>query len=231
MTTTSEAILLGTSLDDSLEGNDSNEYLFGEEGNDWLFAGDGDDFASGDSISLDEDENLIIDGNGNDLLVGGDGSDFLFAGDGDDVVIGGNFDIATDGTFNFAFDSSDFDLDFLVGGGGNDLVIGDNGNDMLIGSDFTVYDSGSGEYDFLFGGVGQDVFVLGDNYEAYYQGEGFATIMDFNIADNDAIVIYGSASDYSLDEGVVALSDEIQYGGVFISYQGDEIGFVVNEVM
>ena len=229
VSSTSEVNFLSTSSDDLIEGSDLDDYLFGEDGNDWLFAGDGDDFVSGDSISLAEDETIITDGNGNDLLVGGDGSDFLFAGDGDDFVIGGNVDVSADGNFNFAFDSSDLDIDVLVGGGGNDLVIGDNGNDILIGSDFTVYDSGSGESDYLIGGGGRDVFVLGDEYEAYYLGEGFATIMDFN-TDNDIILTYGSTSDYSTYEDVISIGDEIQCGGVFVCYQGDEIGFLVHEV-
>ncbi|NER29168.1 MAG: hypothetical protein F6J89_16420 [Symploca sp. SIO1C4] len=109
--------------------------------------------------------------------------------------------------------------DYIQGLGGYDYLFGNAGNDTLVGSDPWVWDSGAGEYDTLSGGAGADTFILGDSYEAYYQGFGFATITDFNWAEGDKIQVFGSINDYTLSP----------YGnGVDILYQGDLIGFVEN---
>lgn len=109
--------------------------------------------------------------------------------------------------------------DTLVGSFGSDVLRGGWGNDVLVGSNPSVWNSGSGEYDILFGGAGADTFVLGDAFEAYYQGSGFVTIKDFNWAEGDKIQVFGSLSDYSLN----------RFGnGLDIFYQGDLICYVEN---
>ncbi|NER31245.1 MAG: calcium-binding protein, partial [Symploca sp. SIO1C4] len=136
---------------------------------------------------------------GNDILLGGEGHDWLDGGTGNDVLYGesGN--------------------DILLGGEGHDWLDGGTGNDVLYGSTSSV--SGTPEYDILTGGEGTDIFALGDIFDAYYQGLGFAEITDFNSHEGDQILVFGNASDYSLD----AVSD-----GISIKYQGDLIGFVAN---
>lgn len=109
----------------------------------------------------------------------------------------------------------------LQGGEGHDTLHGDTGNDILTGSNPDFYNSGSGEYDNLTGGVGADIFILGDSYEAYYQGDGFATITDFDYSEEDQIQVFGSASNYSLQEDTFN-------GGIDILYEGDLIGYVSN---
>ena len=109
---------------------------------------------------------------------------------------------------NGLFDSSDFDYfkygtsgnntlsgyngtdDFLEGNRGSDTLYGGSGNDVLVGTDPDYYNAGAGEYDRLNGGWGYDTFVLGDSYEAYYQGSGYAIIEDFNQA-MDMIAVNG----------------------------------------
>jgi serralysin len=108
----------------------------------------------------------------------------------------------------------------LTGGEGQDTLVGGYGNDTLTGSNPNFYNSGSGEYDYLTGGAGADIFVLGDSYEAYYQGSGFATITDFDWT-SDYIRAYGSISDYFFQE-------DTSNGGLDILYQGDLIGWVSN---
>ena len=52
--------------------------------------------------------------------------------------------------------------------------VGGKGDDRLDG-----YSTGGTEYDTLVGGNGFDTFVLGDSSGAYYQGESYATIQDW----------------------------------------------------
>lgn len=109
--------------------------------------------------------------------------------------------------------------DYIEGLDGDDCLLGGAGDDTLVGSDPWVWDSGAGEFDTLSGGAGADTFILGDSYEAYYQGFGFATITDFNWAEGDQIQVFGSIDDYTL----TTFAD-----GMDILYQGDLIGFVEN---
>lgn len=112
--------------------------------------------------------------------------------------------------------------DTITGNAGNDILSGGGGDDILTGSDPTVFDSGSGEYDVVTGGAGADVFVIGDSYEAYYQGWGYADYMlipDFNWAEGDTIQAHGVAEDYT-----TAIYD----GGTDIYYQGELIAHTEN---
>ncbi len=122
-----------------------------------------------------------LGGSGNDSILGNIADNRIEAGGGNDTIqgLGGS--------------------DFLEGGYGTDYIYGGSGNDTLTGSNPSVYNSGSGEYDDLTGGAGADTFVLGDSYEAYYQGSGYATITDFDWYEEDTIQVFGSASDYSFD--------------------------------
>ena len=59
-----------------------------------------------------------------------------------------------------------------------------SGNNTLIGVDpfVSAFGFGSGELDTLDGGAGSDTFILGENDQVYYLGEGnddFALITDF----------------------------------------------------
>ena len=117
----------------------------------------------------------------------------------EDVVTGDGNDFLVGNSFNNSLSGMRGD-DTLIGGSGNDTLEGGVGDDILIGSNPNVYNSGSGEYDNLKGGEGADTFVLGDSYEAYYQGNGYANIIDFNWV-FDLIEVKGSSSDYSLGFG------------------------------
>ncbi len=54
-----------------------------------------------------------------------------------------------------------------------------------------------------------------------YSAGGYATITDFDWAEGDKFQVYGSASDYSLQEDTFN-------GGIDILYQGDLIAYVSN---
>jgi Ca2+-binding RTX toxin-like protein len=109
----------------------------------------------------------------NDVIYLYGGNDTASGNAGNDIIYGG------DGN------------DYLNGNGGNDTLYGGNGSDILNG-----YGSGT-EYDSLYGGSGVDTFVLGSRYGVHYQGNGYATIRDWNYVD-DYIQVRGSASQYRL---------------------------------
>lgn len=104
----------------------------------------------------------------NDTISGGSGNDYLYGYSGNDR---------------------------LYGGTGNDLLNGGSGNDYLDG--FGSYAYNAFEYDTLTGGTGTDTFVLGDSGGRGYLGSGYATITDYNSA-NDYVQLKGNASWYSI---------------------------------
>jgi Ca2+-binding RTX toxin-like protein len=149
---------------------------------------------------------------GNDTLDGGNDNDWLDGGTGNDDLRGGWGD------------------DILIGGSGNDYLSGSLGNDLLIGS--TSRSFNSNEYDTLVGGNlplngymdrGKDVFVLGESAGNYYQGSGYALIVDYNGAD-DYIRIKNTGSLYLSQQnwaGTSALDTAIYQGGDLIGVVQD----------
>ncbi len=114
-----EVVLLGTALDDTINGNQLNNTINGHAGNDTIRAGDGDDTMDGgigdDALYGEAGNDILVGGDGNDLLDGGLGVDQLAGGAGDDVLHGAEGD------------------DVLSGGDGNDLLDGGLGTDQLVG--------------------------------------------------------------------------------------------------
>jgi Ca2+-binding RTX toxin-like protein len=110
--------------------------------------------------------------------------------------------------------------DTLTGLEGNTKVTGLSGDDDLYGVDPTYYGAGNGEIDILSGGSGADYFYIGDEYEAYYQGDDSnADILDFDPAEGDLIAAYGTADDYTWSE-----VEE----GLVVEYLGDPIALLNN---
>lgn len=93
--------------------------------------------------------------------------------------------------------------DTLIGNGGNDTLYGEAGNDYLNGGAGNDYLDGyasfnSPDFDTLEGGAGADTFVLGNTRQGmFYQGNGQATIADYNFRD-DYIQLRGNSSQYRL---------------------------------
>ena len=115
--------------------------------------------------------------------------------------------------------------DYLVGGSGNDTLTGGSGSDRLVG-----YSSGT-EYDVLTGGSGSDTFVLGNSSNAFYQGNSYATITDFNWL-FDYIEVKGTSSQYSLEfgnwTGSYAQDTAIFYGNDAIAVVQDNTNVNIN---
>ncbi len=122
-------ILIGSSGDDTLEGNSRDNYISGKRGDDLLLGDLGDDILSG--------------GRGHDTLRGGEGDDFLKGGRGDDLLEGGEDDDILKGGRGD---------DLLRGGQGNDLLQGGRGYDILDGGEgINVYRGGRGADTFVIG--------------------------------------------------------------------------------
>lgn len=144
-----------------------------------------------------EGNDKIKGNDGNDTLNGGEGNDKLDAGNGDDYLDGGAGNDQLKGVNG---------NNTLVGGTGNDKITGGKGIDILIGVDPNSSIAGRGEVDTLKASKGADVFVLGNEFGAFYNdgnnsnaGESdYALIKDFKLSDGDVIQLAGSASDYVL---------------------------------
>lgn len=113
---------------------------------------------------------------GDDIITGDSGSNNLTGLGGNDKIYG------QDGN------------DTLYGEAGNDFLNGGNGNDYLDG--YASFNSP--DFDTLEGGAGADTFVLGNTRQGmFYQGNGQATIADYNFRD-DYIQLRGNSSQYRL---------------------------------
>ena len=89
--------------------------------------------------------------------------------------------------------------DVIIAGIGNDLAVGGLGDDIINGTD--AASAGYFERDRLWGGAGSDTFVLGDQYQAYYQGEqneDYALVKDFD--SSDIIQLHGSTDNYTVEQ-------------------------------
>lgn len=262
------AIISGTNRNERLVGSDLDDIIQGFAGDDQLFGGLGND--------------ILLSGFGNKILDGGFGSDTAsYAGSVNNVVASletnqATFSGGTD-TFisieNLVGSNSDDILignalnnilgggngnDFLSGGSGNDRLNGDQGNDTLlggIGDDVLVGTStvngGHREIDTLVGGAGRDTFVIDNFYNDgnnisdgdasnFFNGidgtADFARIIDFRIGE-DLIRLGGSASNYVLKqiEGSLRGGSSTPDIGIFRKngptlFQPDELVAIVQDV-
>ncbi|MDF0598562.1 Ig-like domain-containing protein, partial [Psychromarinibacter halotolerans] len=110
--------LVGTILNDTIQGLAGDDSLVGLDGQDTLDGGDG-----ADTIEAGGEDDSVLGGDGNDLLTGGGGDDTLEGGAGLDVAV-------------YAGDSADF----LIAGDDTSATVtdlnaadGDEGSDTLSG--------------------------------------------------------------------------------------------------
>ncbi|MCC5646451.1 hypothetical protein LC607_26755 [Nostoc sp. CHAB 5824] len=165
----------------------------------------------------------------NDELFGGVGNDAIYGypgppissniGDGNDYLVGYGGNDTLDGGYQD---------DGLFGEGGNDILYGGPGNDYLNGY-IRFFSNISVEFDTLVGGSGSDTFSLGSymnrmNRGISYQGEGYATITDWE-GSVDTIETLGNSSQYSLGyaflSGGSAQDTLIYYGSDLIAVVQD----------
>ncbi len=141
--------LLGTVLNDSIEGGGGADDLTGGRGADLLIGGAGRDTLTGnggkDTLEGNGGRDALSGGGGRDALNGGGGKDLLEGNGGKDTLEGAG------------------GRDDLDGGGGRDELDGGGGKDRIEG--------GRGA-DLLTGGGGRDTFV-------FERGSGADTILDW----------------------------------------------------
>ena len=117
---------------------------------------------------------------GNDSITGDDQANQLSGLSGNDELNGG------------------IGNDTLTGGVGNDTLTGGAGDDIIngVGADFGEFD-----FDDLTGGANADTFILGTTGQVFYEGIGFAEILDFE-SGVDKIQLAGEFTDYEFDLNV-----------------------------
>ena len=240
--TNQDDIFRGNSDDNVLEGNNGNDILYGGEGNDTLDGGnefDTIDYTEfGEAITLTP-VGVIEKANGqSDLVVGVERivgaiaeSNKIDASSAPGDTVSLDVDLSSQQVkvknipvlgeqdfqvVNFRHVSGTNQADRIIGDSNDNILEGNGGDDTLIGSNQNYY---SDEIDILTGGSGADKFVLGDSVEAYYQGDSFARITDFDSVEGDQLVAFGAAEDYTVSEFE---------GGTNVAYQGDLVAFVAN---
>ncbi|MFT5527616.1 MAG: Ca2+-binding RTX toxin-like protein, partial [Pirellulaceae bacterium] len=160
---------------DNLAGAQQNDTFYGDDENDIILTGEGDNTAFGgagnDTLSGRSGNDILWGGEGNDLLMGAAGGDMLHGDLGNDRLVGGN------------------GSDLLRGGPGNDILSGQIGNDALIG------------------GAGNDELLAGSGDDILIGGEG----MDALKGERGSDLLLGAASDH--DDDIALLSDMMTIWG------------------
>ncbi|MDF3029625.1 MAG: HlyJ hemolysin-like protein [Moraxellaceae bacterium] len=164
-----DAVLTGTSGNDTLTGGTGVEVVFGRAGNDTVSAGDGND--------------RVYGGGGDDTVYGEDGADQLRGGVGHDSMNGG---AGADALYGEAGN------DGLAGGAGADVVDGGDGDDFLMDHLYAVVET-DGLVDTLYGGDGNDQVMLCSDLTVAYGGAGNDAM---DAANSGATLHGGEGNDY-----------------------------------
>ena len=209
-TAPTEAIRIGSTLDDQIFGDEATDLVLGYDGNDLVATSGGDDLidtgTGQDEIWAGTGDDTVVSGSGDDVIFLEDGNDIADAGDGDDIVSGeGGNDSIQAGSGQDVVDGADGD-DTIDGGDGDDVLFGDAGADTIdggLGAD--LIDGGSGN-DTLHGGAGTDVLSAGEDDSPAMQnlltgdaGEdvlvGFAGTDTLDGGDDDDVLYAGAGND------------------------------------
>lgn len=145
-----EALIIGTTGDDTLRGTTGDDVIHGRGGADHI-----DGRGGNDTICGGNGNDVIAGGNGNDRIQGGKGADTIIGDDGDDVLFGGP------------------GLDTIKGVAGNDHLDGGPGADLLLGGSGSDQIKAGEGHDTVRGGDGDDS-ITGGNGNDIIQGEGGA---------------------------------------------------------
>lgn len=174
--------LIGTSLNDIINGFAGDDRLFGLAGNDRLNGGTGTDVlyggAGNDTLRGGTGRDTLYGGSGNDNILsdgdrgfyyGGSGNDVMFSGIGGETMDGGTgIDLIDHTAFNGAYSfnmvtgytnySGERYTNFenVRMGGGNDTVTGNASANRIDGGAGNDTLRGGAEYDTLYGGTGND---------------------------------------------------------------------------
>ncbi|WP_181049731.1 Ig-like domain-containing protein [Marinobacter persicus] len=188
-----DALQVGSSEDDTLEGTEANDILAGGEGSDTLYGHNGDDWLDG--------------GSGADTLVGGTGNDTYIVDDAGDTVIeevDGGIDtveartsaMLSDNVENLALMGQE-DMNgtgnglnnTLTGNSGSNTLSGGTGDDILHGRSGDDTLQGGAGADVMAGGQGNDTYIVDSLEDTVTEkmGDGLDTVqthLDYTLGDN-----------------------------------------------
>ncbi|MGL4490152.1 MAG: calcium-binding protein [Rhizobiaceae bacterium] len=204
-------------------GSVVNDYIEGAGGNDTLYGLGGIDFLTG--------------GDDNDTLYGGAGADSLSGGDGTDYA---RYDEGNYGNLTIRLDAPNLNtgvaagdtftgIEGLVGGGGNDTIVGNGLTNLLFGGGGNDLIYGQGGNDYLNGGAGTNQLYGGAGADAHVGGTGidYARYDDANWGNLVVSLIAGLATNtgaaagdtYTGIEGVVGgLGSDLILGNTVNNY-------------
>jgi len=224
-------VLLGTTLDDTINGNALDNAINGLAGNDTIRAGNGADTLDGgsgdDALYGEAGDDILSGGQGNDLLDGGTGADEMAGGAGDDIYV---VDDAGDVVTEAAGEGTDLvrssisyvmpdhvELVELTGNANIDAT-GNGLDNVLTGNAGDNHLQGLGGNDTLHGGDGNDLLEGGAGDDVLNGGNGIDELrggLGNDLLDGGAgadTLIGGAGNDtYRVDDGgdvVVELSGE-----------------------
>jgi len=193
----------GYNYSSSIGGMQDNVYIAPDTHITTAIAGIGND-----TITGNDDHDILIGGAGSDLIASGDGNDHLYGGgmaqtpgDGADVINAGNgMDYLQGNAGNDTLDGG-AGRDRLYGGAGddsingnwgNDSINGNLGNDSIDGSDGSDIVHGGQGNDTIAGGSGSDI-VMGDLGDDWVDGgRGLDTIYGGAGSDTFGITEFGA---------------------------------------
>ncbi|MES2944725.1 MAG: calcium-binding protein [Pseudomonadota bacterium] len=159
--------VLGSTGDDSLNGNNTDNMMLGNAGNDTLVGLEGNDSlygqAGNDSLMAGLGNDTLDSGLGQDTLVGGDGSDVYFVDDAGDVVLETNADKTTGGIDLVISNMADYTLGEHVENGRVDLYSVGN----MMGNSLSNILYSSWGNNVLDGGAGSEADTASYKYAAY----------------------------------------------------------------
>ena len=167
---TAPQVIVGSALDDDIQGGDGGDDIKGGKGKDKIKGG--------------KAKNKIKGEEGDDDIEGGDGGDDIEGGIGKDKIKGGK------GKNKIKGDEGDDDIeggdddDSIEGGIGNDKVIGGAGNDTLTGNEGDDEIEGGEGKNTLSGGAGKSRFVYKKSREGVIKVEDADLITDFKVDDD-----------------------------------------------
>ncbi len=152
-----------------------------------------------DTITGDDEANIIVGWGGDDTITGYGGDDTLEGGYGEDTIYGGD---DNDSIFGGGH------TDYLSGGDGDDSIWGAWGYDTLLGGSGNDFLQGGSKDDYINGNLGDDTLTGNANADTFVFDAllgGTDTITDFNGTEGDMIQIdmsvynVSSLSDLSFD--------------------------------
>jgi Ca2+-binding RTX toxin-like protein len=179
---------MGTTGNDTINGNSGANTLEGDWGNDVINALGGNDLVYGGTTNPVAtipggltDDDTIYGGNGADTVYGADGNDYVDGGAGVDRLVG---NAGNDTLYGGAA------VDNLFGGTGNDDLYGDAGNDAIYGEAGDDSIEGGDDNDLAYGGDNNDTIDGWTGNDTVYGGAG-----------NDSLIGYEGNDSFFGDDG------------------------------